>query len=93
MEEDAVADRPIIAASSISKARYRNPGSSTAPDVSAGSRAVRTQGRFAPPSLPPSSLAGAVRATTNNEDILLTETNPTPNQGGGLPRPPPFTTA
>ncbi len=50
MEEDAVADRPIIAASSISKARYRNPGSSTAPDVSAGSRAVRTQGRFAPPS-------------------------------------------
>ena len=52
MEEDAAADRPFIAALAISKARgaCRRPGSSTAPDVSAGSRTVRTQGRFTPPS-------------------------------------------
>ena len=37
MEEDAAADRPLIAALAISKARgaSRRPGSSTAPDVSA----------------------------------------------------------
>jgi hypothetical protein len=40
----------------------------------------------------PSSLAGAVRATTNNEDIMLTETNPTPNGGSGLSKSPPITT-
>ena len=55
MEEDAAADRPLIAALAISKARgaSRRPGSSTAPDVSAGSRAirtVRTHGRFMLPS-------------------------------------------
>jgi ABC-type uncharacterized transport system substrate-binding protein len=38
-------------------------------------------------------LAGAVRATTNNEDIMLTEIDPTPNRGAGCPRPPPITTA
>jgi len=40
MEEDAVADRPFIAALVISKARagLPGPGSSIAPDVSAGSR-------------------------------------------------------
>jgi hypothetical protein len=53
MEEDVAADRPFIAALAISKARgaYRRPGSSTAPDVSAGSpaiRTVRTQGHFTP---------------------------------------------
>jgi hypothetical protein len=31
--------------------------------------------------------------TTNNEDIMLTAINPTPNRGGRLPRPPPMTTA
>ena len=55
MEEDAAADRPFIAALAISKARggLPGPGSSIAPDVSAGSRAirtVRTRGRFTPPS-------------------------------------------
>jgi hypothetical protein len=43
-EEDAAADRPFIAALAISKARrgLPAPGSSTAPDVSAGSQAIRT---------------------------------------------------
>jgi len=56
MEEDAAADRPFIAALAISTRRvaaYPRPGSSTAPDVSAGSRAirtVRTHGRFTLPS-------------------------------------------
>ena len=55
MEEDAAADRPFIAALAISKARggLPAPGFSAAPDVSAGSRAirtVRTHGRFTPPS-------------------------------------------
>jgi hypothetical protein len=55
MEEDAAAGRPFIAALAISKARggLPAPGSSTAPDVSAGSQAirtVRTHGRFTPPS-------------------------------------------
>ena len=55
MEEDAAADRPFIATLAISKARggLPGPGSSIAPDVSAGSRAirtVRTHGRFTPPS-------------------------------------------
>jgi len=55
MEEDAAADRPFIAALAISKARAicRGPGSSIAPGVSAGSRAIRTgrtRGRFTPPS-------------------------------------------
>ena len=52
MEEDAAADRPLIAALAISKARggLPGPGSSIAPDVSTGSRAVRTRGRFTPPS-------------------------------------------
>ena len=31
-------------------------------------------------------------ATTNNEDIMLTENNPTPNGGRGLSRSPPITT-
>ena len=53
MEEDAAADRPFIAALDISKARggLPAPGSLTVPDVSAGSRAirtVRTHGRFTP---------------------------------------------
>ena len=50
MEEDAAADRPP---SARRVAAYRRPGSSTAPDVSVGSRAirtVRTHGRFTPPS-------------------------------------------
>jgi hypothetical protein len=56
MEEDAAADRPFIAALAISKARggLPGPGSSIAPDVSAGSRAirtVRTRGRFTPAEL------------------------------------------
>ena len=65
MEEDAAADRPFIAALAISRTRgsLPAPGSSTARDVSAGSRTVRTQGRF--------TLAGAVRAATS--DILFTE--------------------
>jgi hypothetical protein len=55
MEEDAAADHPFITALVISRARgaCRRPGSSTAPDVWAGSRAirkVRTLGRFTPPS-------------------------------------------
>ena len=37
----------------------------------------------------PSSLAGAVRTTTSNGDSLFTETNPTPDRGGGLSSPPP----
>src|SRR5262249_24875044 len=63
----------------------RRRGSSTAPDVSAGSRTVRTQGRFTPPSLTPSSLAGAVRpTTTSEEDIELSRPFP---RGGGRCRP------
>lgn len=54
MEEDAAADCPFIAALAISKARdgLPAPGSSTAPDVQAGSRAIRTvttHGRFTSP--------------------------------------------
>jgi hypothetical protein len=63
-------------------AAYRRPGSSTAPDVSAGSRAIRTarmQGRFTPPSCTPSLLAWAVGATI-----------PPPDRGGRLFRPPTF---
>ena len=72
MEEDAAADRPFIAALVISKAR----GGLPAPGFFdcarrlgrfAGIRTARTQGRFTPPSCTPSSLAGAVRATTNDE--------------------------
>jgi hypothetical protein len=53
MEEDAAADRPFIAALVISRARGGLPGagSSIAPNVSAGSRAIRTvrmRGRFTP---------------------------------------------
>ena len=52
MEEDAAADRPFIAALAISKTRggVPRPGSSTAPDGLAGTRTVRTQGRFTQPS-------------------------------------------
>ena len=48
MEEDAAADRPFIAALVISRARggLPAPGSSTAPDVWAGSRAIRRSGRL-----------------------------------------------
>jgi hypothetical protein len=75
MEEDAAAGRPFIAALAISKARggLPRPGSSTAPDVSADSRGIRTarmQGRFTPPSCTPSLLAGA--------------TIPIPDRSGGL---------
>jgi hypothetical protein len=45
MEEDTAADRPFIAAVAISKARGGLPGAGffdCAPDVSAGSRAIRT---------------------------------------------------
>ena len=50
MEEDATAHRPFIADLAITRrvAAHRRPGSSIAPDVSAGSRTVRTQGRFTP---------------------------------------------
>ena len=52
MEEDAAANRPFIAALAISKVRggLPAPGTTTAPDVSAGSRTVRMQGRFMTPS-------------------------------------------
>jgi hypothetical protein len=51
MEEDAAADRSSPRSPSARRvAACRRPGSSTAPDVSAGSRTVRTQGRFTPPS-------------------------------------------
>jgi hypothetical protein len=96
MEEDAPADRPFIAALAISKARGSGGlparGSSTVPDAWAGSRAVRTEGRFTPPSRTPSSLARAVCATTNNEDIMFTETNPPPNRRRSV-QTPTFTTA
>ena len=86
MEEDAAADRPFIAALVISKARGGLParGFFDCARRLGGSRAirtVRTQGRFTPASWTPSSLAGAVRATTKNKDIMFTETNPTPNRG------------
>ena len=52
MEEDAAADRPFIAALAISKTRggLPAPGFFDCADVSAGSRTVKTQGRFTPPS-------------------------------------------
>ena len=52
MEEDAAANRPFIAALAISKVRggLLAPGTTTGPDVSAGSRTVRMQGRFMTPS-------------------------------------------
>ena len=52
MEEDVAADRPFIAALAIARrvGACRRRGSSTAPDVSAGSRAIRTKGRFTSPS-------------------------------------------
>ena len=53
MEEDAAADRLFIAPLAISKARGGLPGSSIAPGVSTGLRAirtVRTRGRFTLPS-------------------------------------------
>ena len=37
-------------------------------------------------------LARELRATTDNEDDMFIETNPTPNVGSGLSRPPPITT-
>jgi hypothetical protein len=57
MEEDAAAERLFVAAlaiySKIAKRVSRRRSSSTAPGVSAGSRAIRMakrRGRFAPPS-------------------------------------------
>jgi len=49
MEEDAAANRPFIAALAISKVRCGLPAPAT-PDLSAGSRTVRMQGRFMTPS-------------------------------------------
>jgi hypothetical protein len=89
MEEDAAADRPFIAALAISKARGGLPGPgqlrpasrpvrgrsgrSGRKDVSRrrAERRLRSLGRF----------ARQLTATTNNEDILFTETNPPPNRG------------
>jgi hypothetical protein len=52
MEENAAVNCPFIAAFAISKVRggLLRPGCSTAPDVSAGSRTIRMQGRFMTPS-------------------------------------------
>ena len=51
LEEDAAANRPFIAALAISKVRggLPAPGFFTAPDVSAGLRTIRMQGRFMTP--------------------------------------------
>ena len=96
MEEDAGADRPFIAALAISKAR----GGLPAPGFF---DCARRLGRFAgepdgqdartfhATELNLSSLTGAVQAATNNEDIMLTETNPTRNRGSGSSRSPPIT--
>ena len=98
MEEDAAADRPFIAALVISKARGGLPAAGFFD-------CARRLGRFAgdPDGLDAWSFHAAElntvfarwggSGTTNNEDLMFTETSPTPNRGGGLSRPPPITTA
>jgi hypothetical protein len=85
MEEDAAADRPLIAALAISKAR----GGLPAPGFF---DCARRLGRFAgdpdgqdawsfhAAELNAVLARWAVRATTNNEDIMFTEISPTPNR-------------
>ena len=85
MEEDAAADRPFIAALAISKAR----GGLPAPGFF---DCARRLGRFAgnpdgqdawsfhAAELNAVLARWAVRATTNNEDIMFTEIYPTPNR-------------
>jgi hypothetical protein len=92
MEEDAAADRPFIAALAISKAR----GGLPAPGFF---DCARRLGRFAgdPDGQDTWSFHAAernavfarwgVRATTNNDDMMFTEINPTPNRGGRLSSP------
>ena len=90
MEEDAAADRPFIAALAISKARDGLPAPGFFDCAGRlGRFADRQDARtFHAAELMPSSLAGAVRATTSDEDTLFTETNPPLTRGGGLCRPP-----
>ena len=92
MEEDAAADRPFIAALAISKARSGLP----APGFF---DCARRLGRFAgdpdgqdawsfhAAELTRSSVAGAVRATTNSDDMMSTEINPIPRRDGRLSKP------
>jgi hypothetical protein len=105
VEEEVTADSSFIAALAISKVcgGPPAPGFFNFADVSAASRAirtVRTKGHFAPPSRAKALFTrGATRATTNNEDIMFSETDPTPKRGGGLssphesPRPEPMSSS
>src|SRR3984893_17452816 len=57
-----------------------------------GSRRLGCRDVLRPPSRVPSS-PGGFRATTDNEDNMFIETNPTRNMGSGLSRSLPITTA
>jgi hypothetical protein len=98
MEEDAAAKRPFIAALAISKAR----GGLPAPGFFGCARRL---GRFAgdPDGQDAWSFHAAevntvfarwaVRATTDNDDIMFTEINPTLTGAAKLSKPPSITTA
>ena len=95
MEEDAVADRPFIAALAISKTR----GGLPAPGFVDYAERL---GRFANGQDARTFHAAELNAifahwggspNTSDEYTLFTDTNPTITRGGGLCRPPPLTTA
>ena len=89
MEEDAAADRPFIGAWRSAGARVLRlrPASRQV-----RGRSARQDARTFHAAELNAVLACWSGATTNNEDIMLTDTNPAPSGGSGLSRSPPTTT-